>query len=315
MADDKQLPDSPLTGIALKVISVLVFTAMATLIKANAAHVPPGEAVFFRSAFAIPPILIWLAWRGQLAPSLKTKQPMAHFWRGLVGVSAMFLGFTALGILPFPEAVAIGYAAPLVATILAAMFLGERLRAFRLTAVFAGLIGVVIILWPRLSIVKQEHPDLIFAFGAMIALLAAVFAAMAQVFVRKLVTEERTATIVIYFSLTSTVLSLASLPFGWKVPPLDVAAMLVLSGVLGGLGQILLTQSYRYAETAVIASFEYTSMLAALAIGWFLFSEMPTLPMLGGAALIVAAGLAILFRERRLGIERAKARKVMTPQG
>ena len=83
----------------------------------------------------------------------------------------------------------------------------------------------------------------------------------------------------------------------------------------GGLGQILLTASYRFAETAVIASFEYVSMLMALGVGYFVFAEVPTLPMLAGAALIAAAGLVIVYRERRLGIERARARKVMTPQG
>lgn len=306
---------NPLYGIALKILSVAVFVAMATLIKATAPHVPPGEAVFFRSLFAIPPIVAWLAWRGRLRDSLRTANPLAHLWRGLIGVAGMYLGFTALGLLPLPEVVTIGYAAPLVATILAAMFLGERLRFYRLSAVFAGLIGVVIVLAPRLSVLETGNASAVAAVGALCALMGAVFAALAQVFVRKLVQVERTATIVIYFSLLATVLSLLSLPFGWVMPAGREAVMLVAAGLLGGLGQILLTQSYRHAETAVIASFEYVSMLMALAVGYFLFDEVPTLAMLAGAALIVAAGLVIVYRERRLGIERKRARRVMTPQG
>jgi drug/metabolite transporter (DMT)-like permease len=120
---------------------------------------------------------------------------------------------------------------------------------------------------------------------------------------------------VFWFSATAAALSLLTLPFGWVVPNPQEAAMLVVSGLLGGLGQILLTESYRHAETAVIASFEYSSMLLALATGYFVFGEVPTTSMLSGAALIVAAGLFILYRERRLGIERAQARKVITPQG
>ncbi len=315
MHDDSAPLHSPVYGIGLKILSIAVFTGMATLIKATASTVPAGEAVFFRSFFAIPAVVGWLACRGQLRPGLTTHNPLGHFWRGLVGVTAMFLGFSAFGMLPFPEVFAIGYAAPLVATILAAMFLGEAIRMYRLGAVFFGLIGVLIILWSRFSFLQAGGLDSVRAFGALVALLGAIFAAMAQVFVRKLVGQERTAAIVVYFSISASILSLATLPFGWAAPDGKTAAMLVMAGFLGGIGQILLTESYRWAETAVIASFEYTSMLMALAIGYWLFGESPTLDMLIGAALIVVAGLFILYRERRLGIDRARARKVMTPQG
>ena len=110
-------------------------------------------------------------------------------------------------------------------------------------------------------------------------------------------------------------LSLVTLPFGWVVPLPREAVLLVSAGVLGGVGQILLTESYRHAETGVIAPFEYVSMLLALILGYVIFDELPTRSMLIGAALIVAAGLFIIWRERRLGIQRAASRKVMTPQG
>jgi len=151
--------------------------------------------------------------------------------------------------------------------------------------------------------------------GAMAALLGAVFAALAQVFVRKLIHSEKTATIVFYFSLTASILSLVTLPFGWVVPLPREAVLLVAAGLLGGVGQILLTESYRHAETGVIAPFEYVSMLLALVLGYVVFSEVPTASMLAGAALIVSAGLFIIWRERRLGLQRPGARKVMTPQG
>jgi drug/metabolite transporter (DMT)-like permease len=306
---------NPLRGIGLKVLSVLVFTLMAICIKASAPHVPPGEAVFFRSFFAMPVILVWLAWTRNLRHGLDTLNPLGHLWRGLVGTTAMGLGFTALGLLPLPEATALGYAAPLLTVIFAAMFLGEQVRAFRLSAVFVGLIGVVIVLLPNLTITSVEEADGFLAVGAMAALLGAVFAALAQVFVRKLITSEPTATIVFYFSLTASLLSLVTLPFGWVVPALGEAALLVGAGLLGGIGQILLTESYRHAETGVIAPFEYVSMVLSLVFGYALFAEAPSRSMLVGAGLIVAAGLFIIWRERRLGIQRAGSRKVMTPQG
>ena len=148
---------NPLRGIGLKVLSVTVFTTMAICIKASAPHVPPGEAVFFRSFFAIPVIVGWLVWPRDLRHGLDTRYPLGHLWRGLVGTSAMGLGFTALGLLPLPEATALGYAAPLLTVIFAAMFLGEQVRVFRLTAVVVGLVGVVIVLSPRLTAAARRR--------------------------------------------------------------------------------------------------------------------------------------------------------------
>ncbi len=303
----------PMRAILLKVCSVLVFIIMASLIKATAARVPPGEAVFFRSFFAIPVIVVWLAWRHELSEGLRTIDPFAHLWRGVVGTMAMGLGFAGLAFLPLPEVTAIGYAAPLLTVVFAAMFLGEKVRAFRISAVVVGMIGVMIVLSPRLTVgagLNQAQ-----TLGVVLVLGGAVFAALAQVFVRKLVQSESTSAIVFWFSLTASGLALLTLPFGWVVPGPGDAALLVLAGLLGGVGQVLLTSSYRHADASLIAPFEYASILFALAIGYWIFDEAPTLTMLGGAALVIAAGVMIIWRERQLGLERARQRKAMTPQG
>ncbi|MCZ8153380.1 MAG: DMT family transporter [Rhodobacteraceae bacterium] len=304
----------PLRGIAFKLGSVLVFIVMAAMIKATADHVPAGQAVFFRSAFAIPVIVVWLMLRRELATGLRAVHPMGHVWRGFAGTCAMGLGFAGLGYLPLPEVTAIGYAAPLLTVVFAAMFLGEDVRLFRLSCVALGMVGVLIVLSPRLTVLDggAGHAE---AFGAMLVLGGAVFAALAQVFVRKLVQTEKTPAIVFYFSLTATLLSLVTLPFGWVWPEPFELALLIGAGLLGGIGQILLTSSYREADASLVAPFDYASMLFALAIGWFVFAEMPTLPMLAGAALIILAGILIIWRERRLGKDRAQARKVTTLQG
>ena len=303
----------PLRGIAYKVVSVIVFITMASLIKATTPHVPSGEAVFFRSVFAMPVIVVWLGMRRELATGFRASNPLGHVWRGLVGTIAMGLGFAGLGYLPLPEVTAIGYAAPLLTVIFAAMFLGEDVRAFRITAVALGLIGVLIVVWPRLSITSGDHLSQAQAFGAILVLGGAVFAALAQVFVRKLVMTEKTPAIVFYFSLTATLLSLATLPFGWVIPNPTEAALLIGAGLLGGVGQIFLTSSYREADASVVAPFDYASMIFALAIGYFVFAEVPTTTMLIGASVVVLAGCLIIWRERQLGIERAKQRKAMTP--
>ena len=305
----------PLRGISFKIASVLVFIVMAALIKATSAHVPPGQAVFFRSLFAIPVIVAWLAWRRELHTGLRTVQPMGHVWRGVVGTTAMGLGFAGLGYLPLPEVTAIGYAAPLLTVVFAAMFLGEEVRAFRISAVVLGLVGVLIVLSPRLTALQDDAVETAEALGAMLVLGGAVFAALAQVFVRKLVLTESTSAIVFWFSATATLLSLVTLPFGWVMPDGREAAILIAAGILGGIGQILLTSGYREADASVVAPFEYVSMLFALGFGYFLFDEVPTATMLFGALLVVTAGILIIWRERQLGLERARQRKAMTPQG
>lgn len=304
---------NPLRGIALKVSSVCVFVAMASLIKASADTVPPGQAVFFRSFFAIPLILGWLHWRGELPRGLFTRNPMGHLWRGLVGTSAMGLGFAGLGLLPLPEVTAIGYAAPILVVIFAAMFLGEQVRVFRLSAVAFGMAGVLVVLSPRLSLGAAEATSAE-ALGAMFVLMGAVCAALAQVFVRKLVQTEQTAAIVFWFSVTAASLSLLTLPWGWVRPDPGTLAMLVGAGLLGGVGQILLTSSYRHADASLIAPFEYASMLLALIVGYTVFGEVPSVTMLIGAAMIISAGVAIILRERALGLERARQRRAGTPQ-
>ena len=310
MIDTQTTPLSrPLRGILFKLVSVLVFIVMQSLIKA--AQVPAGEAVFFRSAFAIPVIVVWLTMQGQLSTGFRAIQPMGHIWRGLMGTIAMGLGFAGLTYLPLPEVTAIGYASPLMVVILAAMFLGEEVRLFRLAAVALGLLGVMIVLSPRLSVgVGAGTRE---AFGVTVVLGGAMFTALAQVFVRKLVLTETTSSIVFYFSVTSTLLSLFTIPFGWVWPTGTQAALLVTCGVLGGIGQIFLTRSYREADASLIAPFDYASMIFSLGIGLFIFGEVPTLTMMSGAALIILAGILIILRERHLGLERAKARRAMTP--
>lgn len=306
---------NPLRGIALKLGSVAVFMTMSSLIKAASDAVPPGEAVFFRSVFAVPVILIWLIATRGLRAGLVTSNPLGHFWRGLVGTAAMGFGFAGLGLLPLPEVTAIGYAAPLLTVVFAAMFLGEQVRAFRIFAVALGMAGVLIVLSPRLTALSAGEIGSSEALGAIVVLVGAVFAALAQVFVRRLVTEEKTTAIVFYFSINSALLSLVTLPFGWTWPDPASAAMLVAAGLFGGVGQVLLTSSYRNADASVVAPFDYASMLLALGVGYAVFGEVPTWTMLGGAALVVGAGILIIWRESRLGLERNRQRKAMTPQG
>ncbi|MCE8468252.1 DMT family transporter, partial [Rhodovulum sulfidophilum] len=167
----------------------------------------------------------------------------------------------------------------------------------------------------RLSSFGADAVDARATLGAVVALGGASCAALAQVFVRKLVQTERTSAIVFWFSVVATVLSLFTIPFGWVMPSPGAAAMLILAGLVGGLAQICLTSAYRHAEAGLVAPFDYASILLALVIGYFVFAEVPTPMVLIGAGLIISAGVFIIWRERQLGLERGRARKGITPQG
>lgn len=305
---------NPLTGILLKVASVTIFVAMASFIKA-AGQVPAGQIVFFRSFFALFPIIAVLWFRHELTGAFHTTRPVSHLMRGAVGVSSMALGFFALTRLPLPEAVTLNYAQPLLVVVFSAIFMGEVIRVFRWSAVAVGLVGVLIISWPNLTLfTSAEGMSNDQALGVAAALAAAAISAVAMLLVRRLVALERTATIVLWFSVTASLFALATIPFGWvSLTPLQVV-FLIGAGISGGLGQMLMTESYRHAQMSTIAPFEYTSMILAIAIGFFVFGDLPTIHMLVGGVLVVGAGIFIIWREHRLGLERGKARKVSPPQ-
>jgi drug/metabolite transporter (DMT)-like permease len=218
----------------------------------------------------------------------------------------MGLGFAGLKFLPLPEVTALRFVTPILMVVLAALILGERLRIIRISAVLLGLVGVIIIMWPRLSFDGGQAE----MFGVAIVLASAGLAALAQVFIKGMAGTERTSAIVFYFSLTATTLSLFSIPFGWVWPTSEELVLLIGAGLIGGLGQICLTASYRFADASVLAPFTYVSMIWALLIGYFVFAEVPTAPMLAGAALIILSGVVIALRERQLGLRQTSERKV-----
>jgi len=302
-----------MTGISFKLASVCVFLGMSTLLKASEG-VPSGQLVFFRSFFAIVPIIAYLIYRRELIVGFKTRHPMGHLWRGLVGTCGMMTGFFALTQLPLPEVIAIQYATPLLIVMLSAVFYHEQVRLYRWSAVLVGLVGVIIIMWPRLTVFSGGVSNMSGAtLGALVAFISCFFAATAMVLVRRLVQTERSATIVLYFSITSSIFGLCTLPFGWVMPTPQQFAMLIGAGIFGGIAQILLTESYRHADMSVVAPFEYASLILSIAAGYFFFNDIPTVEMLVGGLIVVGSGLFIIYREHKLGLERGKASEVSPP--
>ncbi|MFM1813764.1 MAG: hypothetical protein RLZ98_459 [Pseudomonadota bacterium] len=291
-------------GIMLKITAVLLFTTMFACVKATADVVPPGEAVFFRSFFTLVPVFAYVWLKGDSLKVLRARNPVGHAWRGGLSALAMVLNFTAVGLLPLADVIAIGYAMPMFTTIFAALLIGEVVRGYRWAAIVIGLVGVLIIMWPRLEFLRGDVAQWGALAGALSAVAAAALVGLGLVVVRMLVSGESTASIVFHFALYCSAGSLLTLPFGWTVPDPASAAILVLAGLSGGTAQLLLTESIRHADMSTLAPFEYVSMLATVAIAYLLFAEVPTAWTLGGASLVIGAGLLIVWRERRLAQER-----------
>lgn len=306
--------ENPLRGILLKIASVAVFVMMSGLIKV-AGDVPAGQIVFYRSFFAIPPVLLILWWQGNLAGSFRTKNPVGHITRGLVGVASMTLGFFALTRLPLPDAVTLNYAQPLFVVVFSAMFMGETIRIYRWAAVVVGLCGVIVVSWPKLTLFSGEAVmDSRQTIGVFAAFAAAAMSATAMLLVRRLVHTERTSTIVVWFSASASVVALCTYPLGWlSLSPYQIAA-LIGAGICGGVAQMMMTEAYRFAEASVVAPFEYTSLMLAIIFAYLVFGELPTIYTLVGGAIVIGSGIFIVLRERQLGLQRAKARKVLPPQ-
>jgi drug/metabolite transporter (DMT)-like permease len=283
---------------------VLLFALMSVLVRYLGDRIPLGQVVFFRSAFALVPIIAIYAWRGELATAFRTGRPFGHATRGGISVVGMFLTFAALARLPLVDATAISFAGPFVTVALAALILKERVRAYRWWAVAAGFAGVMVMLWPYLDAgTLVSAGSTATTVGAACAVSAAVVNSGAVIQTRRLTDSETTSSIVFYFSLICALVSLVSLPFAWRAPSTPELAALVTIGILGGLSHLLLTESYRYAPASVVAPFDYVSLLWAFFFGYVLFGEIPSLHVYAGAAIVAGSGLFVIWRERSRGMK------------
>lgn len=299
-------PTNLYTAIGFKLTSGLMFAAMSALVRHLGDTTPVGQIVFFRSAFAIPPVLLIYALRGEFMTTVRTSRPFGQLGRGTLSVGGMFTNFAALARLPLAEATAINFVSPLITVALAAIFLKERVRIFRWSAVAVGFFGVIVMLMPNLSL---EHyaaagAGSVALTGAICAIVSAFCNAGTVIQTRRLTMSETTSSIVFYFSLITALAGALTLPFAWHGPTASELAALITTGVLGGIAHIFLTESYRHASASVIAPFDYSAMLWALLLGYWVFGELPSTFVYVGAAIVAAAGLAVIFRERILGVQR-----------
>jgi drug/metabolite transporter (DMT)-like permease len=287
----------PSFGIALKLGATLAFSLMYVAIRL-AGSVPVGEVVFFRALFALVPLFALASFTVGPLAVVQTKRLGVHVLRSITGVTSMFLNFAALKLLPLATLTGFSFVMPIFAVVLAALLLRERVGPWRGTAVVIGFGGVLLMVNPHGGPATLLAHGL--STGAGLALLGALLSAFVVIFIRQMSATERSEAIVFYFMLTTALAGGLSMIW-WRAPlSFGAATWLVLCGLLGGVGHICMTYSYRYAEPSLLAPFDYVAMVWAALFGFAAFGEVPEQLVLVGAAIVVASGLFIVWRERQL---------------
>lgn len=289
-------------GIAFMILAVGLFAVMDALVKWLGQGYSTVQLVFFRSLFAFIP-LAFLIFRSGPREALTMRNPWGHLLRSLVGIVSLGTFFYAFAHMRLADAVAITFAAPLFVTALSVPLLGEKVGLRRWSAVLVGFFGVLVMVQPGAGVFQQI---------ALVPLGGTVFYALAVILVRRLSRTESSASIVFYFTLSCTLASAALLPFHWVTPGPTDLALLIAIGIIGGMAQITITKAFRLADVAVIMPFEYSAMIWAALLGFFIWGEVPGLNIWVGVGIVMASGLYILYREASLGLPRGIARRLQT---
>lgn len=282
--------DRVFKGIALRLFAIACLSTMSALIKLAEAHgASLVETMFHRQLWAVPLVTTWIAMGPGLA-SIRTSRFRAHLGRAAVGLTGMVFTFGAVLLLPLAEATTLQFTVPIFATILGALVLKEATGWHRWAAVVVGFVGVLIVAQPG-----SGHFPL---YGAVVGLLAALFVAIVAILLRQIGRTEGTGTTVFWFSVLS--LPPLGLVYAFQLQPHDALtwAILVGIGLVGGVGQLALTGSLRFAPVSSVVPMDYSGLVWATLYGWLFFGVLPTPYTWIGAPVIIASGLYIVWRER-----------------
>jgi drug/metabolite transporter (DMT)-like permease len=290
----KTISENQTLGIGLRILSGFLFAAMSICIKATSGAVPVGQIVFFRSAFALIPLVIFLWWRNEFPRGLATRRPFGHLLRSSLGAAAMFASFASIARLPLAEATLLTYLSPTFTSIAGVVLLSERLTKWRVGGVLFGLAGVVTLVWPEIGHGVMDDARM---WGYILGLLMGLLTSSALIMVRSLSRTENPGAIAFYFVIASMIGGLFTVPFGWVMPDRTGLALLVLAGLFGGFAHIAMTVAFRHAEASLLAPFEYLAILWPVLADLLIFNSplsstfITALPLiLAGAALAAVEG-------------------------
>ena len=269
------------TGALYLLLGEALLAVMGAVIKHLSDTLSTEQIVFVRNLTALL-VLLPLLWRTGFH-TLKTTCLHWHILRGLVGISAMYCYFWALGHLALTEAFLVKLTGPLFMPILAWWWLKEPMNPRCWLALIVGFMGVVLTLNPDTHNAMNQ--------AAVIALAGAILAALAKVTIRRMSATENSQTIVFYFALIGTFITAPAALLNWQPIALDAWLWVLMLGVVATLGQLALTQAYRIAPTGKVGVYVYSAVIYGGLMGWLIWDEVPTVSTWAGGALIICAGL------------------------
>jgi S-adenosylmethionine uptake transporter len=307
------LPSKSGYAIMFIVLGMFFISVNDMVIKRFSGEYPLHQMVFLRSAIGLLFTLILIQLEGGWR-ILKTDQPGLHALRAVMVFASNMTYFAALAVLPLPDATALFFIAPIMITVLSIPILGERVGSRRWGAVIVGFCGTLIMVRAQGS-TRGDVSIWIY----LLPILAAFFYATMQVLTRKLAKTKASAmafyiqiTFVLFCGISGLIVgngqfadgvqhpSLVFLLRAWIVPSAADMSYFVLIGILAtGVGYCL-SQAYRSAPAATVAPFEYVLLPMSIMWGWVIFADWPGLPVWFGSAIIIAAGLYVIWREHKL---------------
>ncbi len=267
-------------------ISICAFSVMDLIVKWSENY-PVGEVLFFRGLFGMITIFFLIP-REKYFNFYKTNRPMLHFKRCIAGLIAIVAIFIALRNLPLATVVSISFAAPIFTTILSIFFLSEKVGLYRWLAVIVGFIGILIISQPGFTSfnIYYIYP-IIFCLGLSYVAIA----------IKKLSSTEPVWLIGFYFSFSIMIISFFTFHQGWIIPKLLDLFLLSMVGILGGLANLWLTQSYKYSDVSLVTPIKYLALVFAILFGYIFWEEIPSIKTLIGAFLVIMSSVIIFRRE------------------
>ena len=273
-------------GFLYMFISICAFSIMDLIVKWSENY-PIGEVLFFRGFCGMIPIFFLIP-KERYFNFYKTNRPFLHFRRCVSGLVAIVAMFIALRKLPLATVVSITFAAPIFTTIMSIFFLSEKVGLYRWLAVLVGFVGILIISEPGFSSFNFYYIyPIIFCLGLSYVAIA----------IKQLSSTEPVWLIGLYFSFSIMIMSFFTLPQGWIMPNLKDLFLLCMVGILGGLANLWLTQSYKFAEVSLVTPLKYLALLFAIFFGYIFWDETPTIKTLLGAALVIISSIIIFRRE------------------
>jgi len=273
-------------GFLYMFISICAFSVMDLIVKWSENY-PVGEVLFFRGFCGLIP-LFFLIPKEKYLVFYKTKKPFLHFKRCTAGLIAIVAIFIALRKLPLATVVSISFAAPIFTTILSIFLLREKVGLYRWLAVLVGFIGILVISEPGFSSMNLYYIyPIIFCLGLSYVAIT----------IKQLSLTEPVWLISFYFSLSIMIMSFFTIHQGWLLPNIKDLFLLSLLGILGGLANLWLTQSYKFSDVSLVTPLKYLALVFAIIFGYFLWDEIPTYKMLAGSSLVIISSLVIFRRE------------------